>query len=720
MGHMRIALYGDVNLNLIDGSAIWMASLAESLHVGKNTAITLLLKCPEQRDVITRDLHELPRLQIIRPETWGFQKALKPEEAVDILQRLDEEQAFDVILLRGWDVCRQAALSEAFNGRLWMYLVDLPRPADRLTPEKREDLSRMASASRYFLCQTEDVRAYIEHLVPESPTPCILLPMMVPSSQQAGKNGSSANGSQRLFYAGKFSPLWGSLEMVEAFSALRADFPALELHVAGDKIHNPPEDPSFAKAMRRALEETEGLIWHGGITRNEVQSLLSEADLAFSVRNRAVNGSLEMSTKVLEYGSAGVPVVLNRTPMYEDLLGADYPLFVDSFDDVAPVVRQALEGVEVRIRARSACEEAARGFSFPEVYRRLEPHLERVAPPELREVHATSPTRVLIAGHNTKFLDQEIAYLTAGGCDVKRDVWLSHSRHDEAKSLKLLEWAEVVICEWCLGNAVWYSQHKRPGQRLIVRFHRMETETDFPFSVLMDNVDHMVFIAPWVLRWAHDMVGWDPAKLSLVPNGIDIDSLDRPKLSGAGFNLGLMGYVPALKRIDLALDLLELLRARDERFHLYVKGRSPFELDWVVKRPEEIAYFEEQTERIRRSPLLREGVSFDDFGNNVASWFRKVGFVLSVSDIEGSHVSLAEGMASRAVPVIREWHGAADLYERRWIRSDMEDAADWILRATQERRRAAEGEDARSFVAERWAFLDSARIWGRMVTGTSR
>lgn len=38
-------------------------------------------------------------------------------------------------------------------------------------------------------------------------------------------------------------------------------------------------------------------------------------------------------------------------------------------------------------------------------------------------------------------------------------------------------------CEWCLGNAAWHSRNKRPGQHLIVRFHRME---DTPYSGRVD------------------------------------------------------------------------------------------------------------------------------------------------------------------------------------------------------------------------------------------
>jgi len=59
----------------------------------------------------------------------------------------------------------------------------------------------------------------------------------------------------------------------------------------------------------------------------------------------------------------------------------------------------------------------------------------------------------------------------------------------------------------------------------------------------------------------------------------------------------------------------------------------------------------------------------------VAAWLRRVGFVLSTSDDEGSHVAVSEGMASRAVPVLRHWPGAETVYDMRWIHADTEQMA---------------------------------------------
>lgn len=43
---LKILLYGDVDLNLIDGSAMWLVSLTQVLHEDRNIDIDILQKRP--------------------------------------------------------------------------------------------------------------------------------------------------------------------------------------------------------------------------------------------------------------------------------------------------------------------------------------------------------------------------------------------------------------------------------------------------------------------------------------------------------------------------------------------------------------------------------------------------------------------------------------------------------------------------------------------------
>jgi len=328
------------------------------------------------------------------------------------------------------------------------------------------------------------------------------------------------------------------------------------------------------------------------------------------------------------------------------------------------------------------------------------------------------PRRLLLAGHSLSFFEPLARRARARGVAVREDRWAAHDSHDEGASAAALAWADVVHCEWCLGNAVWYSREKRPGQRLVVRFHRMELDTPYPGEVDLSQVDAMVFVARHVLERACERWGWDPAdpRLLLVPNGTETGALRQPKLPGAEFSLAMVGYVPRLKRLDRALDLLELLRARDERYRLLVKGREPWEHAWMAARAEERRHYEELLARLDRTPGLRDAVCFEPFGDDVPEFLRRAGWILSTSEVEGHSVSLAEGMASGAVPVVIDRPGAVEQYEERWVHAHVDAAAEAIRAATAENRIEAESEAAWRF-AERWAWERLWPTWERLVLG---
>ena len=121
------------------------------------------------------------------------------------------------------------------------------------------------------------------------------------------------------------------------------------------------------------------MIWHGGQPRAEAMRLAAAGDVGLSWRHPELDASLELSTKVLEFGQLGLPVILNRTPMHEALLGADYPLFAASIDDVADVAASVLDPAVFDLAA-SRTSAAAASFALDQAAARLRTYLARAVP----------------------------------------------------------------------------------------------------------------------------------------------------------------------------------------------------------------------------------------------------------------------------------------------------------------------------------------------------
>ncbi len=74
---------------------------------------------------------------------------------------------------------------------------------------------------------------------------------------------------------------------------------------------------------------------------------------------------------------------------------------------------------------------------------------------------------ILFAGHDLKFAQPLIKFFQeSSNFLVKIDKWEGHNIHNEQQSFDCLEWADIIICEWGLGNAVWYSNHKKKSSKI--------------------------------------------------------------------------------------------------------------------------------------------------------------------------------------------------------------------------------------------------------------
>lgn len=286
---------------------------------------------------------------------------------------------------------------------------------------------------------------------------------------------------------------------------------------------------------------------------------------------------------------------------------------------------------------------------------------------------------VLIAGHDLKFIKPFYTYFTQVGIRILLDFWSGHSQHNEAASQRLVGQADTVFCEWMLGNSIWYGKHKRAGQKLVGRLHAQELRSALFEKVPFDKFETVIFVGPHMLRQAKARNPVFEKNGVVIYNGVDVEALQSvPRKPSNGKVLGFVGIVPQSKRLDLALDILRELRKDDPGYILRIKGKRPEEYPWMANRPEEMAWYKTQYRRLEEDPLLMGAVIFDAHGNDMPEWYAGVDYVLSTSDFESFHFTVADGAAAGCVPVVLPWEGADEVYPGEWVRSDVVSAAESI------------------------------------------
>ena len=274
--------------------------------------------------------------------------------------------------------------------------------------------------------------------------------------------------------------------------------------------------------------------------------------------------------------------------------------------------------------------------------------------------------KLLIAGHDLKFFTLILDQLKKSeNFEINIDEWSGHAIHNISESQRHLEWADIIFCEWGLGNAVWYSNNKLPHQKLFVRMHGQERNTAYYKDFDLDNIDKVITVSPYIYELLTQKTSIPRDKMTVIYNAVDVENLNILKEDDYQFNLAIIGFCPKLKRLDLAIEVFEKLWMADNRYKLFIKGKMPAEYSWLWEQDEEREYYEEIFNKIEASPW-KGSVIFEGFGS-IDIFLKKIGFVLSTSDFETFHLAPGEGMASGAIPVIRNWAGSELVYPSEYI-----------------------------------------------------
>lgn len=327
-----------------------------------------------------------------------------------------------------------------------------------------------------------------------------------------------------------------------------------------------------------------------------------------------------------------------------------------------------------------------------------------------------SKIKVVVCGHDQKFwkpIQRELE--KTNRFEFREDHWQGHDEHDLTKSKQCVEWADVIMAEWTMGNAVWYSKNKKKHQRLITRLHLQERNTPFPGKLKIDNVEQIVFVGKHIQEEVAEKFSIPAHKTSVISNFVDYQRYSQNKNPGAQFNLGIVGVVPMRKRLDLAVDLLERLLKADSRYCLHIKGPNPESYGWLWARTEEREYYQNLWARIR-STAYANRIIFHPAGDDVQDWFKNIGYLLSPSDFESFHMAVPEGLSSGTIPVVWNWEGAADIYRLLKPVDTIEEAEEWVLKMNHSVVGWCMAQQSKTYVKENFDINTTVSQWSELLS----
>ena len=288
--------------------------------------------------------------------------------------------------------------------------------------------------------------------------------------------------------------------------------------------------------------------------------------------------------------------------------------------------------------------------------------------------------RLLINGYDLKFT-KEIAECLSDKYEILFDEWTGHNKHDERKSRKLLEWADIIWCEWMLGNAVWYTKYKKTYQVLFIRMHRFEITRDFYKDVEHSNVDFYTTVGSYFYEKFIEVMNINRRKCYMIPNAINFEAYSKNKEPNFRKNIALVGSLPKRKGLDKAIEILKNL---PQDYQLYILGKKYTELNWIISNKEEFNYYENVEKTITENNLDHR-VHYLGWVNTKEA-LKNIGYVLSVSDDEeypeSFHLAPLEGLASGALCCCLNWRGVEYVYPNELIMNSTDEISEFIIKTS--------------------------------------
>lgn len=689
-----VILYGDVDLNLVDGSGVWLTSVATALSRQENFDVYLLLKRALIDSPFASLLAALPNVHLLDGTVLEDMTPLeRVQNAHERILQLDSDLGgANRIITRGMKLNYKLAKYARLHGRIMPYLTDIPQTHDNMDSVSRGQLNLIYRRAAKILVQSTWKLDFLSREFPSHAHKMALLPPMLPDD--LAYTGVVVKGVQdttvrvieptpgrlSIVYAGKMASDWGILELFDTLGTLNERGLNVELHVMGNKISKCEIDPYYHRKVFKRLSTDPNIVWHKSLKREVILKSLSNFDVGWCWRNPEFEiNNKELSTKLLEYGISNLPTILTGTDRYRVWLGSEYKCLADGPDTLADVTYAALTDKKIRKDAIRILNQIAQSHKISHVAtEHISPILVDIADPQKQKT-------ILFAGHDFKFIgDVEAAFIKAG-YRVIRDIWRGHSTHDPLQSHYLLEQADIVFCEWALGNLNWYADHISDDQSLFTRLHAQELHRAAPDPVNWNRVDGVIFVSARYKKQAKEVFGLPDKKCIVIGNVVNAEWFAEMETFNPTKRLGLLGVVPKLKRLDLALDILEKLLEADPEFTLSVKGKLPSDYNWVRSNADENSYYLAQMRRLAQYPELGRHVVFEPHGHDVPVWASSLDYILSTSDRESFHLAICEAGAVGAQPVILPWKGSDKIYPKSWIAKDVEDAAKKILKYTKQK-----------------------------------
>lgn len=237
----------------------------------------------------------------------------------------------------------------------------------------------------------------------------------------------------------------------------------------------------------------------------------------------------------------------------------------------------------------------------------------------------------------------------------EKNIDIQYLKDNDSVLYSKIQKADIVFCEWGNETAVFLSRFLPPDKKLIIRIHSYEVFTHWHLAINMGGVDGLIFVSPHIRNIFYKNASPllyncpDSCMNAVISNVKNFEGYTEYKTDIAKYTLGMAGFNKENKGLLKALKILKHLHDEDSRWSLRLAGE-----EFIPNSSDDYKYWAEICQPFIYANNLQEVVIFDGY-QDMSNWLVNIGFIISVSNREGTHEALLEGVSSGCIPIIIDW-----------------------------------------------------------------
>jgi glycosyltransferase involved in cell wall biosynthesis len=210
-------------------------------------------------------------------------------------------------------------------------------------------------------------------------------------------------------------------------------------------------------------------------------------------------------------------------------------------------------------------------------------------------------------------------------------------------------WADSIWVEWADRNAAMIGDF---AHKTVIRLHGYEAFVNQSiFNQIRWDCKSVVFVAEHIQDKMQGLVPSLNGQCKVIKNGVDTDKFFIKEYKRDTKAVGYAGFMNVKKN---PMRLARIIKDNPNMtFHLRTEWQDNFMKD----------SFEYETKDCKN-------IVYHGYYDNLNEFWNKVSYVISTSDIESFSFNVAEGMAAGCEPVIYNWKGAKNIWNKKFIFDD--------------------------------------------------